>query len=88
MTIKELLIQEIDTTPDELLAALLRLVRELKSSQNSQLNIYEQLLERIDYLEAIIGIRKGLESFDRGEGIPAERAMNMLQQQFNIPPRL
>ncbi|MCU0547060.1 MAG: hypothetical protein MUE44_33695 [Oscillatoriaceae cyanobacterium Prado104] len=88
MTIKELLIQEIDTTPDELLAALLRLVRELKSSQNSQLNIYEQLLERIDYLEAIIGIRKGLESFDRGEGIPAERAMKMLQQQFNIPPRL
>jgi hypothetical protein len=88
MTIKELLIQEIDSTPDELLADILSLVRSLKSTPNPQLNTYEQLLERIDYLEAIIGIRKGLESFDRGEGIPAERAMTALQQQFNIPPRL
>ncbi|MBD2180263.1 prevent-host-death family protein [Aerosakkonema funiforme] len=88
MTIKELLLQEIDSTPDELLIDLLGLVRSLKSSTHPQLNIYEQLLERIDYLEAIIGIRKGLESFDRGEGIPADRAMSALQQQFNIPPRL
>jgi hypothetical protein len=87
MTIKELLLQEIDSTPDELLIDLLSLVRSLKSSPNSQLNIYEQLLDRIDYLEAIIGIRKGLESFDRGEGIPADRAMTALQQQFNIPSR-
>ncbi|MEG4093009.1 hypothetical protein [Microcoleus sp. Pol12B4] len=87
-TIKELLIQEIDSTPDELLADLLSLVRSLKSTLNPQLNTYEQLLKRIDYLEAIIGIRKGLESFDRGEGIPAERAMTALQQQFNIPPSL
>jgi hypothetical protein len=88
MTIKELLLQEIDSTPDELLTDLLSLVRSLKSSPNPQLNIYEQLLERIDYLEAIIGIRKGLESFDQGEGIPADQAMALLQQQFNIPPRL
>ncbi|MEZ2225731.1 MULTISPECIES: hypothetical protein [unclassified Microcoleus] len=88
MTIKELLIQEIDTTPDELLADILSLVRSLKSSLHPQLNTYEQLLDRIDYLEAIIGIRKGLESFERGEGIPADRAMTALQQQFNIPPRL
>ncbi len=88
MTIKELLIQEIDSTPDELLADLLSLVRSLKSPPHPQLNTYEQLLERIDYLEAIIGIRKGLESFDRGEGIPADQAMTALQQQFNIPPRL
>jgi hypothetical protein len=87
MTIKELLLQEIDSTPEEMLTELLSLVRSLKSSPNSQLNIYEQLLERIDYLEAIIGIRKGLESFSRGEGIPADQAMTVLQQQFNIPPR-
>ncbi len=87
MTIKELLIQEIDSTPDELLTELLSLVRSLKSSPHSQLNIYEQLLERIDYLEAVIGIRKGLESFSRGEGIPADQAMTALQQQFNIPSR-
>jgi len=88
MTIKELLIQEIDSTPNELLADLLSLVRSLKSTPNPQLNTYEQMLDRIAYLEAIIGIRKRLESFDRGEGIPAERAMTALQQQFNIPPRL
>lgn len=88
MTIKELLLQEINSTPDELLTDLLSLVRSLKSSPNHQLNIYEQLLDRIDYLEAIIGIRKGLESFDQGEGIPADQAMTSLQQQFNIPPRL
>ncbi|MEG4272276.1 MULTISPECIES: hypothetical protein [unclassified Microcoleus] len=88
MTIKELLIQEIDSTPDELLADLLSLVRSLKSTPNPQLNTYEQLLERIDYLEAIIGIRKGLESFDRGEGIPVDKAMKALQQQFNIPQSL
>ncbi|NEQ26119.1 MAG: prevent-host-death family protein [Microcoleus sp. SIO2G3] len=88
MTIKELLIQEIDSAPDELLTDLLSLVRSLKSSPHSQLNIYEQLLDRIDYLEAIIGIRKGLESFERGEGIPAAQAMTALQQQFNIPSRL
>ena len=87
MTIKELLLQEIDSTPDELLTQLLSLVQSLKSSPHSQLNIYEQLLERIDYLEAIIGIRKGLESFERGEGIPADQAMTALQQQFNIPSR-
>ncbi|HBK22522.1 MAG TPA: prevent-host-death family protein [Oscillatoriales bacterium UBA8482] len=88
MTIKELLLQEIDSTPDELLTDLLSLVRSLKSSTHRQPNIYEQLLERIDYLEAIIGIRKGLESFAQGEGIPADQAMTSLQQQFNIPPRL
>lgn len=87
MTIKELLLQEIESTPDDLLSDLLSLVRSLKSASNQQLNLYEQLLERIDYLEAIIGIRKGLESFDQGEGIPADRAMTALQQQFNIPPR-
>ncbi|TAD92702.1 MAG: prevent-host-death family protein [Oscillatoriales cyanobacterium] len=67
---------------------LLSLVRSLKSPPHPQVNTYEQLLERIDYLEAIIGIRKGLESFDRGEGIPVDRAMTALQQQFNIPQSL
>ena len=47
MTIKELLIQEIDSTPDELLADLLSLVRSLKSPPHPQFNTYEQLLEGI-----------------------------------------
>ncbi|XZO00108.1 MAG: hypothetical protein ACM65L_16370 [Microcoleus sp.] len=36
----------------------------------------------------LVIIKKGLESFERGEGIPADRAMTALQQQFNIPPGL
>lgn len=88
MTLKELLLQEIDSTPDELLATLLSLVRSLKSAPQNQLDPYQQLLERIDFLETIIGIRKGLESFERSKGILAEQAMTELQQQFNIPPRL
>ena len=44
MTIKELLLQEIDSTPDELLTDILSLVRSLKSSTHSQISIYEQLI--------------------------------------------
>lgn len=47
----------------------------------------QELLERIDYLETIVGIRKGLDEFERGEGIPANQALATLQQKYNIPPR-
>lgn len=43
--------------------------------------------QRIDTLETIIGIRKGLEEFDRGEGIPAAQALEDLQHRLNIPPK-
>jgi hypothetical protein len=87
MTIKELLLQEIESTPAELLDDLLGLLRSLKTAPNDRLATYGELLERIDYLETIIGIRKGLEEFDRGEGIPAEQALTTLQHQLRIPPR-
>ncbi len=86
MTIKELLLQEIDNTPNELLEDLLNFVRSLKKTPQ-QPTTYRELLERIDYLEAIVGIRKGLDEFERGEGIPAEQALDTLQKKFNIPPR-
>lgn len=86
MTIKELLLQEIDNTPNELLEDLLNFLRSLKTTPQ-QASTYQELLERIDYLEAIVGIRKGLDEFERGEGIPAEQALNTLQKKFNIPPR-
>lgn len=47
----------------------------------------QELLERIDYLETIVGIRKGLDEFESGEGIPANQALATLQQKYNIPPR-
>jgi hypothetical protein len=86
MTIKELLLQEIDNTPNELLGDLLNFLRSLKTTPQQPCT-YRELLERIDYLEAIVGIRKGLDEFERGEGIPAEQALDTLQKKFNIPPR-
>ncbi len=46
----------------------------------------DELLERIDYLETIVGIRQGLDEFEQGEGIPAEQALATLQQKLGIPP--
>ncbi|GCL43513.1 prevent-host-death family protein [Dolichospermum planctonicum] len=85
MTIKELLLQEIDNSPKELLEDLLGFLRSLKTTPKSSLSTYQELLERIDYLEAIVGIRKGLDEFNQRQGIPAEEALATLKNQFNIP---
>jgi hypothetical protein len=87
MTIKELLLQEIDNTPNEYLEALLNFLRSFKTTPQQTPGTYQELLERIDYLETVVGIRKGLDEFERGEGIPAEEALETLKQKFNIPPR-
>ncbi|ALB42229.1 MULTISPECIES: hypothetical protein [unclassified Anabaena] len=87
MTIKELLLQEIDNTPNELLEDLLSFLQSLKTTSKQPLSTYQELLERIDYLETIVGIRKGLDEFKQGEGIPADQALATLKNKFNIPPR-
>lgn len=87
MTIKELLLQEIDNIPNELLEDLLGFLKLLKTAPKQPLGTYKELLERIDYLEAIVGIRKGLDEFEQGEGIPAEQALATLQHKLGIPPR-
>jgi len=87
MTIKELLWQEIESTPTESLEYLLGFLKFLKVTPKHHLATYQELLERIDYLEAIVGIRQGLAEFDRGQGIPAEQALATLQQKLKIPPR-
>jgi ribosome assembly protein YihI (activator of Der GTPase) len=87
MTVKEQLLQEIEATPDAVLDNLLDFLQTLKANPDQQMTSYTDLLDRIDYLEAIVGIRKGLEECDRGEGIPAEQALAAIQQTFNIPPR-
>lgn len=46
---------------------------------------YQRMLELIDRAEAIVGIRKGLQSVARGEGIPAEEAFERLRTRHNIP---
>ncbi|WP_066378979.1 prevent-host-death family protein [Anabaena sp. CA = ATCC 33047] len=87
MTIKELLLQEIDNTPNELLEDVLGFLQSLKTAPQKPQATYQELLERIDYLETIVGIRKGLDEFERGEGIPADQALATLQIKYNIPPR-
>lgn len=87
MTIKELLLQEIDSTPTELLEDVLGFLQSLKTAPKQPLATYQELLERIDYLETIVGIRKGLDEFEQGEGIPAEQALATLQHKLSIPPR-
>lgn len=87
MTIKELLLQEIDNTPSELLEDVLGFLQSLKTAPQKPPVSYQELLERIDYLETIVGIRKGLDEFERGEGIPADQVLATLQQKYNIPPR-
>ena len=46
---------------------------------------YQRLLELVDRAEAVVGIRKGLESMARGEGIPAEEAFKRLRKKHRIP---
>ena len=46
---------------------------------------YQRMLELVDRAEAIIGIKKGLESMARGEGIPAEEAFGRLRKKHNMP---
>jgi PHD/YefM family antitoxin component YafN of YafNO toxin-antitoxin module len=45
---------------------------------------YQQMLELVDRAEAVIGIRNGLASMERGEGIPAEKAFEKLRKKCNI----
>jgi PHD/YefM family antitoxin component YafN of YafNO toxin-antitoxin module len=40
---------------------------------------YDALLDAVDQAEAIIGIQRGLRSFERGEGIPLEKALQQIR---------
>ena len=46
---------------------------------------YQRLIELVDHAEAVIGIRKGLESVERGEGVPIEEAFERLRKKLAIP---
>jgi hypothetical protein len=46
---------------------------------------YQRMLELVDRAEAVVGIRKGLASMARGEGIPAEEAFEKLRKKHKIP---
>jgi len=46
---------------------------------------YQRMLELVDRAEAIVGVKKGLESMTRGEGIPADEAVKRLRRKHKIP---
>ena len=46
---------------------------------------YQKLLELVDRLEAIEGIRKGLESMKAGRGRPAHEVLEEIRVMLNIP---
>jgi prevent-host-death family protein len=48
---------------------------------------YQAMLDAIDRAKAIAGIKRGLDSIDRGEGIPAEEAFKRLRKKHKIPSK-
>ncbi len=46
---------------------------------------YQQLLERIELLESIVGIRKSIEEFEEGQGMPLKEAWKQLQEKHGLP---
>ncbi|GEM_PF-200176 len=49
---------------------------------------YRRILELIDRLEAIEGVRKGLESMRAGRGIPFEQFKEKMEKKYGIPSPL
>ena len=46
---------------------------------------YQKLLELVDRLEAIEGIKRGLEEADRGEGVTLEEFDKEMRRKYEIP---
>ena len=46
---------------------------------------YQQLLERMELLESIVGIRKSIEEFDRGQGVSLKEAWQEFQEKYDRP---
>ncbi len=49
---------------------------------------YQDLLDRLDRAEAIVGINRGLQSMRRGEGVPVEEAFDQLRSQLGVGARV
>lgn len=47
---------------------------------------YQDLLDALDRAEAIAGIRRGLDSMEKGEGKPASEVLAGIRKRHKIPP--
>lgn len=45
---------------------------------------YQQLLDRLELLESLAGIRKSVEEFEQGEAIPLKEAWKQFQKKYDI----
>jgi hypothetical protein len=88
MQVRDRLIQETEGLPEKMLVEMLGFLQVLKGETAPEDAVSTQaLVARVEYLETVLGIQKGLASFDRGEGIPADEALESLRQKYNIPRR-
>jgi predicted transcriptional regulator len=88
MQVRDRLIQETEGLPEKMLVEMLDFLQVLKGEATTADAVSTQaLVARVEYLETVLGIQKGLASFDRGEGIPADEALESLRQKYNIPRR-
>ncbi|MFB2837056.1 type II toxin-antitoxin system Phd/YefM family antitoxin [Floridanema evergladense] len=46
---------------------------------------YQQLLDKVELLESIVGIRKSIEEFEQGKGIPLKQAFAELREKYGLP---
>jgi PHD/YefM family antitoxin component YafN of YafNO toxin-antitoxin module len=46
---------------------------------------YQQLLNRIELLESIVGIRKSIEEFEQEKEIPLKQAFAELREKYGLP---
>lgn|SRR5687768_4443823 len=49
---------------------------------------YQELLDRLDRAEAIVGINRGLVSMRREQGMPAEEALDELRTELGVGVRV
>jgi PHD/YefM family antitoxin component YafN of YafNO toxin-antitoxin module len=45
---------------------------------------YQLMLERLERAETLVAIRRGMERFDRGEGIPLDKAERQLRKKHGF----
>jgi PHD/YefM family antitoxin component YafN of YafNO toxin-antitoxin module len=46
---------------------------------------YERFRQVVDRAEAVVAVRKGIASMERGEGIPVDEAFEQLRRKHNLP---